>query len=65
MAVFDRVVVVGAGTMGSQIALQTAYSAHHEVALVGFVVSSAARPAGVSMNTESREGLGGDSKSRS
>src|ERR1700694_2593371 len=29
-----RVLVVGAGTMGSQIALQTALSGHHEVTLV-------------------------------
>jgi 3-hydroxybutyryl-CoA dehydrogenase len=34
MAVFHNVVVVGAGTMGSQIALQTAYSGHYEVAVV-------------------------------
>jgi 3-hydroxybutyryl-CoA dehydrogenase len=34
MAVFHRVGVVGAGTMGSQIALQTAYSGNYEVALV-------------------------------
>ena len=34
MAVFQKVVVVGAGTMGSQIALQTAYSGRYEVALV-------------------------------
>src|SRR5438132_1290646 len=34
MAVFRKVVVVGAGTMGSQIALQTAYSGHYEAALV-------------------------------
>src|SRR3981189_2071796 len=32
-----RVVVVGAGTMGSQIALQTALSGHHDVTLVDSV----------------------------
>ena len=32
-----RVLVVGAGTMGSQIALQTALSSHHEVTLVDSV----------------------------
>ena len=34
MAVFEKVVVVGAGTMGSQIALQTAYSGRYQFALV-------------------------------
>jgi 3-hydroxybutyryl-CoA dehydrogenase len=34
MALFGKVVVVGAGTMGSQIALQTAYSGRYEIALV-------------------------------
>ena len=34
MAESKRVVVVGAGTMGSQIALQTAYSGRHHVTLV-------------------------------
>jgi 3-hydroxybutyryl-CoA dehydrogenase len=34
MAEIGRVVVVGAGTMGSQIALQTAYSGRYQVALV-------------------------------
>jgi 3-hydroxybutyryl-CoA dehydrogenase len=34
MAEIARIVVVGAGTMGSQIALQTAYAGRHEVALV-------------------------------
>src|SRR5437879_5554584 len=34
MADLRRVVVVGAGTMGSQIALQTAYSGRYEVTLV-------------------------------
>src|SRR5690349_23123056 len=34
MADIKRVVVVGAGTMGSQIALQTAYSGHYQVTLV-------------------------------
>ena len=32
-----RVLVVGAGTMGSQIALQTALSGHYEVTLVDSV----------------------------
>src|SRR5689334_16116805 len=32
-----RVLVVGAGTMGSQIALQTALSGHHDVTLVDTV----------------------------
>ena len=34
MALFRKVVVVGAGTMGSQIALQTSYSGLYEVTLV-------------------------------
>jgi 3-hydroxybutyryl-CoA dehydrogenase len=34
MALFRKVVVVGAGTMGSQIALQTAYSGLYDVTLV-------------------------------
>src|SRR5712692_127041 len=34
MSEIRRVVVVGAGTMGSQIALQTAYSGRYEVTLV-------------------------------
>jgi 3-hydroxybutyryl-CoA dehydrogenase len=34
MAEFTKVAVVGAGTMGSQIALQTAYSGRYQVALV-------------------------------
>ena len=34
MALFRKVVVVGAGTMGSQIALQTAYSGLYDVGLV-------------------------------
>jgi 3-hydroxybutyryl-CoA dehydrogenase len=34
MAEIARIVVVGAGTMGSQIALQTAYAGRHQVALV-------------------------------
>ena len=34
MAEFTKVTVVGAGTMGSQIALQTAYSGRYQVALV-------------------------------
>ena len=34
MALFKKVVVVGAGTMGSQIALQTALSGHYDVGLV-------------------------------
>ncbi|TMF85473.1 MAG: FAD-dependent oxidoreductase, partial [Chloroflexi bacterium] len=34
MPEIERVIVVGAGTMGSQIALQTAYSGRYQVALV-------------------------------
>jgi 3-hydroxybutyryl-CoA dehydrogenase len=34
MALLEKVVVVGAGTMGSQIALQTAYSGHYQITLV-------------------------------
>lgn len=34
MAQINKVMVVGAGTMGSQIALQTAFSGHHQVTLV-------------------------------
>jgi 3-hydroxybutyryl-CoA dehydrogenase len=34
MAHLEKVVVVGAGTMGSQIALQTAYSGHYQITLV-------------------------------
>src|ERR1041385_2675009 len=34
MGDITRVAIVGAGTMGSQIALQTAYAGHHHVALV-------------------------------
>jgi len=34
MAEITSVVIVGAGTMGSQIALQTAYSGRHRVTLV-------------------------------
>src|SRR5205809_6530330 len=38
-----RVVVVGAGTMGSQIALQTALSGHYDVTLVDTIVSKLER----------------------
>jgi len=38
-----RVLVVGAGTMGSQIALQTALSGHHEVTLVDTVAGQLER----------------------
>src|SRR3984893_3911595 len=34
MAPFEKLAVVGAGTMGSQIALQTAYSGLYEIALI-------------------------------
>jgi 3-hydroxybutyryl-CoA dehydrogenase len=34
MALFEKLAVVGAGTMGSQIALQTAYSGLYEIALI-------------------------------
>src|SRR5437763_13486867 len=34
MGGISRVAIVGAGTMGSQIALQTAYAGRHQVALI-------------------------------
>jgi len=40
-----RVLVVGAGTMGSQIALQTALSGRYEVALVDSVPGQLEKPA--------------------